>query len=165
MAARNSYWLNNDGLVVGFGTRKAEDKVGGVNRTAGSINQAVLDWGFGDLPTTSDVDNQVLTLPANAQIVSSKLYVVEAAAGGTSYAIGLSQPDGTVIDADGLHTDAQLVTANLVAGAWLEGSGALVGLTIGANPGQITVGATGTFTAGKYRLIVEYIQPKPVQTG
>ena len=147
-------------MIVGFGVRDVEDERAGVTNTAGDIEEVVLDFAYDDLPTYGQNDGRILSIPANSLIVSSRLNVKTAAAGGTSYTIGLHQADGTAIDADGLHTAAQLVTASLTAGAWLVGGGALVGAGTGAAAGQIVVAATGTFTAGEYRLIVEYMRPK-----
>lgn len=158
--SRESEWTNSDGLVVGFGVRDVEDLRGGAVSSDGMVEQVVLDFDYDDLPTNSATDGRVLTIPANAIILNSRLYVKTAAADGVSYTIGLNQADGTAIDADGLHTAAQLVTASLTAGAWLVGSGALVGATIGSAAGQIVVAASGTFTAGSYRLVVEYMIPK-----
>lgn len=156
--SRSNYWTNDDGLKVGFGTRTPEDKIAGLTRTAGAVEQVVLDFDYDDLPVVGGSDTQVLSIPAGSQIVSSKLNVKTAAAGGTSYNIGLYQADGTVIDADGI--DAGVLTAALTAGAWIENDGALVGASIGSAAGQIVVAATGTFTAGSYRLVIEYIKPK-----
>ncbi len=158
--SRSNYWTNDDGLKVGFGTRTPEDKIGGVTRVAGNVKEVVLDFNYDDLPGAGGSDLQVLSIPAGSQIIGSKLNVKTAAAGGTSYTIGLVEADGTAIDADGLHTALQLVTASLTAGAWLDGGGALIGASIGSADGQIVVGATGTFTAGAYRLVIEYIEPK-----
>lgn len=158
--SRGNEWTNDDGLIVGFGVRDVEDERAGVTNTAGDIEEIVLDFAYDDLPTYGANDGRILTIPANSLIVSSRLNVKTAAAGGTSYTVGLHQAGGTAIDADGLHTAAQLVTASLTAGAWLTGGGALVGAGIGANGGQIVVAATGTFTAGEYRLVVEYMRPK-----
>lgn len=156
---KSAEWVNDDGLHIGFGARTVEDKFAGKTRTAGVVDQVVLEFNYDDLPSYGATDNNILTIPANSVIVSSKLYVKTAAVGGTSYTIGLHESDGTAIDADGLHTAAQLVTASLTAGAWLAGGGALVGATIGSAGGQIVVADTGTYTAGSYKLVVEFIKP------
>ena len=158
--SRESEWVNDDGLHVGFGVRTAEDELAGVVSKGGNVEEVTLDFQYDDLPSYGATDGRILTIPANSIVLSSKLYVKTAAAGGTSYTIGLHESDGTAIDADGLHTAAQLVTASLTAGSWLVGGGALVGAEIGAAGGQIVVAATGSFTAGDYRLVVEFMRPK-----
>lgn len=150
----------HNGVRNWYGNRDGEEQLPAVIKTEGYVKQLVVDFDHASLPVDSADGSMVIEIPADSFIVSSKLHVKEAAAGGTSYTIGLTQSDGTAIDADGLHTAAQLVTAGLTEDAWLVGGGALVGATIGAAGGQIDVVATGTFTAGKYRLIVEYILPK-----
>ena len=110
---------------------------------------------FGDSsqqPTTSENDNQILTFPAFAVIKDVDVTVLETVSGGTNFNLGLSQPDGTVIDADGLVA-ASSVTA---VGAYQAGNGALVGASIGSAEGQLTLG--GTRTAGKVKVRIEYIQ-------
>jgi len=146
-----------NGVGNWFGPRVAEDKLPALIKTEGNEKLLVVDFNYDDLPTYGANGQMNIEIPADAFIVSTHLHVVTAAAGGTSYTIGLYQSDSTVIDADGLHTAAQLVTASLTEDAWLVGSGALIGASIGAAAGQITVAATGTFTAGSYRLYVKYI--------
>lgn len=103
-------------------------------------------------PTVSTEDNQIVTFPAFSVIKTVDISVLDAVSGGTNFSLGLSQPDGTVIDADGL---AASVTASAV-GAYASGSGALVNSSIGANEGQLTL--TSTRTAGRVKVRVEYIR-------
>lgn len=146
-----------NGVRNWYGPRGSEDKLPSLIKTEGNTKEVVIDFNYDDLPVESADGSMVLSLPADAFVVSSRLHVKTAAAGGTSYTIGFKQSDGTVIDVDGLHTAAQLVTASLLEDAWLVGGGALVGTGIGAAAGQVTVIAAGTFTAGSYSLVIEYI--------
>lgn len=115
--------------------------------------QYLIDFSDTDKqPTTSTNDNQIVTLPAYAVVKTVDITTLETVSGGTNYSLGLSQPDGTVIDADGL---AAAVTATAV-GSYTSGAGALVGASIGANDGQVTL--TSTRTAGKVKVRIEYIQ-------
>ena len=68
--------------------------------------------------------------------------------------LGLKEPDGTVIDVDGL--DAAVAQAVLISGARIVGDGALVGTTIGAADGQLVVTTGGTVTAGKFIVRIEF---------
>lgn len=139
-----------------YGTRDVEDVLG--SKYSGNHGLEVLEYTFSydDLPTTGQ-DQAILRIPANARIRSATLNVITAFAGGTSYNFGLSQPDGTVIDADGLDAAVALTAIDAV-GESVVMDGALVNNTagIGANAGQLTVAATGTFTAGKARVRIEY---------
>ena len=149
-----------NGVRNNYGPQTTQDKYPGLIKTECYTKQMVVDFNYDDLPVDSADGALAIVIPADAFILSSRLHVKTAAAGGTSYTIGLTESDCTAIDADGLHTAAQAVTANLTEDAWLVGGGALVGATIGAAGGQVDVVATGTFTAGSYRLIIEYILPR-----
>jgi len=138
------------------GARPVEDKLPSKYASSqGSVTQNIT-FNFDDLPTNGQ-DEAILRIPANSRVIKSTLRVITAFAGGTSYVIGLNQPDGTVIDADGLH--ASFVTAAIDAvGETVVGGGALVGNTAGTGTadGQVVVAATGTYTAGRAVLEVEY---------
>lgn len=111
---------------------------------------------YDNLPV-ADVDNEMLkAVPAGAQIVSAKLFVTEAWAGGTSISYGAyKKSDGTAIDADGY--DAAIATASLTAGAVIEGDGALIGASVGTDAAVLGATASGTYTAGKAKVILTYI--------
>lgn len=101
-------------------------------------------------------------IPAGSYIKSATAVVTQAAAGGTSVNIGLSSLSSagveSVIDADGI--DAGVLTAALAANLAVVCNGALVGGTagVGADNAYVTTAATGTFTAGKFKLVIEYIE-------
>ena len=149
-----------NGVRNNYGSQTTQDKFPGLIKTEGYTKEMVIDFNYDDLPVESADGALVIELPLDTFVVSSRLHVKTAAAGGTSYTIGLKQSDGTAIDVDGLHTAAATVTANLTEDAWLVGGGALVGASVGAAAGQVTVIAAGTFTAGSYRLVIEYILPR-----
>jgi hypothetical protein len=98
-------------------------------------------------------------IPAGAYVVRTTLQVDTAWTGGTDLQVGTTRQDGTTaIDLDGFHTAAQLVTANLTAGAVLAGGGADIGTVVDAsNDAYIKVTPNGTYTTGSARLIVDYI--------
>jgi hypothetical protein len=148
--------INSDGLLLRFGrdqgvrgakagvttsTTKRNELVlmvdlEGVARTIYSTdrnNDGTVD-GFSGLDTP---------LPANALILSQQAIQLEAPAGGTNFAVGTYQLNGTVDDADGIRT---------TAGA----NGVQVGTQLSAAR-YVGVVTTGTYTAGKYKIIVEYM--------
>lgn len=142
---------------VYYGPRGFENKVPSKLNTDGSVSELVIDFDFNSLPSTDATDALVLSIPANSKIESAVLFVKTAFAGGTSLAVGLSTTAGVAVDADGLITDANAPLANLnAAGKIVTGNGALVGVSSGAAATQVTVTATGTFTAGKATLVVKY---------
>lgn len=139
-----------------FGERSIENKL--PHQYAGSQGNKVIriDMSYDDLPTYG-TDESILAIPANAHIVKATFRVTEAFAGGTSYNIGLYEEDSTVIDADGIDAAVALAAINAV-GETVLCDGALVGNTagIGTAAGQVVFAATGTFTAGRGYLEVEY---------
>lgn len=97
-------------------------------------------------------------IPANASIVSATVTTREAAVGGTSFDVGLFQFDGTAVDATGLATVA-LADVDAVGKRFVGAGANTVPATAGVGPTDVTLGITGSgvFTAGKVRIIVEYV--------
>lgn len=139
-----------------YGVRDIENLLPSEHVThEGHVVQHIV-YNFDDLPA-SGLDAAILRIPANSRITGATLRVITAFAGGTSYVIGLEQADGTVIDADGVF--ASFLTAAIDAvGETVVAGGALVANTagIGTAAAQVVVTATGTFTAGKAVLELEY---------
>ena len=139
-----------------YGVREIEDKL--PSKYAGANGKEVHNYtfSFDDLPVTGD-DEAILRIPANARISRATLRIITAFAGGTSYNFGLSESDGTVIDADGIDAAVALTAIDAIGDVVLC-DGALVGslVGIGSEAGQLLVAATGTFTAGKAQLEIEY---------
>ena len=156
-------WTNPDGLQVQFGEQDVA-RVGSVHAPSKRI---VIDWDFSDLPSfTADLNNDGTkngffggdaNVPAGAFITNAYVIVTAAFTGGTSYNIGTYKADGTAIDADGI--DAGVLTAALGANAAVVCNGASVGgvLTY-ADAGYVVIAATGTFTTGEAKLVIEYIE-------
>lgn len=177
-------WTNADGLQVRFGSDWADPALrknrAGTLRTAGAIKQIEYDLDFQHLPVgvnfSADLNNDGtkdgfyngdVSIPANASIVSAYIVMGATAVGGTSIAVGLYQANGTAISANGIVTATAGVTANLTAGKRINGDGAFTATAagtagIGATAGYIGITTVGTFTAGKGRLVILYIDPKPV---
>lgn len=135
-----------------FGPREVEREVPSKTNTNGVVEQIIVEFDF-DCLNQADAggaagDNLRLDIPADAYIKSSVLFVTEAFVGGTSIEIG------SEADADGLDTVA---VADLVEDAVIVNDGALVGAAWDSSPSTVELSATGTFTAGKGRLVVEYI--------
>ena len=147
-----------NGVRNWYGPRGSEDKLPGLIKTTGMEKTMYYDFAYDDLPAESADGSMSIEIPADSLITNATIHVKTAAAGGTSYNFGLYESDGTVIDADGI--DAAIATATLAEDAWVVCDGALVGATIGAAAGQLRVAATGTFTAGEYRLQIDYVLPR-----
>jgi len=170
-------WMNPSGIVVRNGrdwiAQKSRGNRGGTLSTMGAVKQIEIDVDAKRLPAgavnyTTDRGNTGtatgfytgdVSIPAYANIVSAELVVGETFLGGTTLDVGLFELDGSAIDADGLIAAAAV--ADLTIGERIVGAGAVIGETVGSEQAYIGLTATGTFTAGKGRLIIKYIDPVP----
>lgn len=148
-----------------YGPMEIEQKFGG--ETDNSVFKTVV-WTFdyNDLPDAS-TNGLDYVIPANSTIVSAKLQIITAftsTSTTTDLTVGLQKADGTQIDDDGLITAVHAdQTAIGTKGRLIDGAsgtaGALINRTIGTSDGELVVTPTaGDLTAGKARLIVEYIK-------
>lgn len=153
-------WTNSDGLEVRFTGPEAGQT--GAESVGGAIKELVVDFDFATAITAAANAHESF-IPAGSYILSATLIVTTAAtSGGTAtLTIGLSQKDGTVIDADGI--DATIALADLAAAKVVKCDGALSGgvASIGAANGYVYTTPTtagNAFTAGRGRLVIEYIE-------
>ena len=151
----NSTWVNDDGLLVRYGLNQGKrDNKAGHTSSNGKEQELVLELTLTGAARTlysTDLNNDGTkngfsgldaTLPAGAIITGQRSVVLETPAGGTNYAVGTYVAAGTVVDADGIRT---------TAGA----DGALVGTQLAA-AAHVTAVTTGTYTAGKVKVIINY---------
>lgn len=149
-------YTNADGLRVLTNGDAGVAAQNGVNAaSAKKTMTAIVDLTKGDQDFTNGED---AFIPAGSFITAASMIVTTAAAGGTNVVLGLKEADGTVIDADGI--DAAVLTAALAANKAVACDGALVGgtATVGAANAHLSVDVTGTFTAGVFTLVIEYIE-------
>jgi hypothetical protein len=152
------------GVAAHYGTRETTGQYGAQQNSSGLVKSAVWDFTYNTLPTAG-ANNLQFVIPANATIVSARL-VVDTAFTSTStttdLTVGLQTSAGVEIDNDGLLTAANATQTTIgVANSVITGSGALVGLGIGAAAGELVVAATSTdLLTGSGRVIVEYIYNK-----
>lgn len=159
-------WHNSDGLPVRFGLSQGRRKntvsgAGklGVVRTAGETKTAELNLdlaGAARTMYTADRNNDGTMdgfelgldtfIPAGAIITGILVEQLVAPAGGTSYSVGTYQVDGTAISA------TALVNAGTVATVPLAGL---------AQNSFITASTVGTYTAGKLKVLIHYVEPGP----
>lgn len=149
-----------------YGPRVTNKKFGGVLPSRGPVRTAVWDFNYDDLPVSDATNKMVLRIPANTYIIEAYFQVITAFAGGTTYDIDLVETDGTAIgtgedklwDALALASiDATEVIAELKSStsAGTNAGNALMAKTDAE--GQLQVVATGTFTAGRARIVIEYL--------
>lgn len=145
------------GSRTSFGRRFAEKKAAHVVPSS-LVKTMVVPFHFDDLAVPGDAldDATYGLLPANAQIITSYLYVEEAFVGGTDYDIGLYEADGTVITTVGIDN---VLVAALTANTWIPNNGSLVnGSGIGPNAGQVIIAPNGVFTSGRGKIVIEYLE-------
>lgn len=154
------------GVENHYGPRSTDKKFGGVIPGKGLIKQGVWVFDYDDLPAASTTNDMVLTIPANSIILDAYFHVITAFAAGTSYDIDLVETDGT---ANGTGVDKMWdalavaeIDASEVAAAMKSSthagtnSGNIIGTKL-TTAGQLAVAETGVFTAGRGRIVVEYL--------
>lgn len=170
-------WFNADGLVVDFArSRKILTNRPFAVKTYGATTEVHLKFDLSLITATeetftTDRDNDGTNdgfnsgdfyIPDQAFLESAEIYMTDtAAAGGTSVAAGTYEVDGTAIDADGLVTATEGVTADLAANDKLVGTGAQVGTAV-TQKAYVALVTAGTFTAGKGTLVIKYTRPQYV---
>lgn len=174
---------NSDGLVVKYPGYYA-DPANNTNQvrtvqTYGATRQIFVDYDLTQIPTGTTSFSTDLTnagtvngfndgdprLPANASVTKVIVLTTVAHTGGTSFTVGTYSLGGTTLSANSLVTATEGAIANFgTIGLRTYGAGALVSTSAGtagvgvydAYPGITT---SGTYTAGKGRIIIEYIEP------
>lgn len=181
-------WTNADGLQVRFGSdwtspALRKNRPGKVN-SFGTIKEIEIDFDLKQIAAgatnfSADLNNDGtndgfyngdVSIPAFSSIVGGYVVSGETAVGGTSMKISLYQANGTVISDGGLLTAAAGVTANLVKGDRINLNGALVSTTagtdgVGANRAFIGITNVGTFTAGRGKIVIQYIEAAALPTA
>ena len=149
-------FLNADGQVIRFGRDQGKRGArAGVTTSTTKMNELVLTIDLEGaagarftMDRTGDGTNDGFSgldtpIPARARIISQNVIELEAPAGGTNFTVGTFQINGTAIDADGIR---------VAAGT----NGAQVGTQL-TQDSYVGVTTTGTYTAGIYKVIVEYM--------
>lgn len=173
--ARIDSYQNSDGLLINYSKNSWPYNVprGVISDPA---NFLIMDVDLTKIGTTltgypADLNNDGTTdgfsdqnnyLPAGASVTSVTWITTEIAVGGTSWELGTYSQDGTIVDRDGLMTSTEGVIANMDhVGDRIMGNGAYVATTagtsgVGTSNEYVALYVTGTFTAGKARVIVRY---------
>lgn len=160
-------YVNADGLTVRFGKEQgARGFKAGVTTGAGKRRELVLDvdlvaLGAGGTGFTADLNNDGVNeafagpngsvmntpLPVGSVITGARMITEVTPAGGTDFTVGTYQRDGTVVSNNGILTTAGTV------------QGAQVGTQVSAATGPwfVAAKATGTYTAGRVKIVVEYM--------
>lgn len=147
-----------NGVRYYLGPRPATDIDNVTNITVyGDTAQVEIYWTYDQLPDPTNANYIWGYIPANSIILRAWYEVIVPFAGGTSYDIGFEDVDGNAINVDGLWNDLLLASINVA-----QERGLSAGDALGTAPTldmYFIVTATGTFTAGQLRLVVEYAPP------
>lgn len=149
-----------------YGPRETNEGLPNSVATYGVVRQLEVYFDFADvnagLPTANaDTDAGTLLIPAGSLVKDVYIEVSTAFVSGTpttdTVLIGVESASGGTVDADGFFAVATVNPADLTVG-WIKGDGALIGKTVGTVAVQVSLDTgVGTLTAGKGRLVVEYI--------
>lgn len=155
-------YTNNDGLEVRFGSDIGKRGMrAAVTTGAGKRRELVLEidlpkLGAGGTGFTSDLNNDGTNeafnpsntpLPVGAIIDQVRIVELVAPAGGTGIVIGTYRESGAVVDDDGITTNIAGTAGAQVGTAVLQATG----------PWFVAAKATGTYTAGKIKVVIEFI--------
>lgn len=174
--ARDNTWTNPDGLVVGFGTHTEDNDVAAVYQSAGGFVTVAVEYTLADLPDTFAAANrkpQEVIIPRGSVIKNAWLHclVAPTSGGAATLDIGTWGINDSADDVDGLVADATIAEIGVI-GSVIKLDGPLVADAATAASDQQAVGTvanddvvlcasyeTAVFTAGKVRLVVEYLPP------
>ena len=174
-------WTNADGLQVPMGNFW-NDRNNFLNQprtvqTYGPEKCIQIDYDLtlianGEVTYTCDLNNDAtldgfstgdVFLPAYSSVTRCIILPTVAAAGGTSIKLGTFALTGSAIDDDFIITATEGVKANIdTIGARVYGDGALLATTaetasVGAADAYLAFTGSGTFTAGKGKIYIFYI--------
>ena len=157
-------WINDDGLRVRFGNELAEpSRIGAPADNVAGTRQLIADIRFDEMPAAGAgaafiQGEPAVAIPAGALLRKATLITIDAftSGGASTLDIGLADADGVAIDADGV---AAAVAKTSIDGVGEEavGAGALIGTKMAQNAYLTLTVGTATFTAGRAKLIVEYM--------
>lgn len=144
------------GRFTHYGPRGVDQKFGDAQSRVG--NDTIVEYVFDgdDLPTPSDVNEMVATIPAGSLILEATVFALEDAAGAGPLVASLADPDGS-----DLVALISATTANLTAGSAAFGEGAGVEAAIASAKQLVVTGVTG----GKFKLHVKYRAPEADAAG
>lgn len=149
-------FLNADGLVTRTGRDQgSRGSRAGVTSSLGKIQELCFEVALaGAARTTFTMDRNRdgtndgfsgldTPIPTGARIISQRIITVETPAGGTSFQVGTFTEAGAVVVADGIRTAA-------------GGDGSQINTQATQNL-FVAMTTTGTYTAGRVKVIVEYM--------
>lgn len=149
-------WTNADGLLIRFGTTRAEEATDG--STLADEKTLKVKITGGTTIDLADINGDRPDLPAGALITDALLVADTAWTGTGTLTIGLGNASGVAIDANGIDDAVDVDTVLAAAGDVVACDGALVDktATIGSAAGYVYTTESGT-VAGTATLHLKYI--------
>lgn len=140
-----------------YGRRLEEGQHSSVYHVDGNVFRQETTFRFDQLPTFT-LDELHQRVPSNARVLGFTIKVHEdfTATSATVVNFGLYEPDGTVVDLDGLA--AAVGIGGLVSGAILDGAGALVGANtvLGVDAHIVVAPDVDDLLTGEATIVLEY---------
>jgi hypothetical protein len=163
-------WLDNTGLYQEYGLEQVVPQVAGEYRMPGPQRLIELKLDLTALTTTAGTPipgTTSVNFPAGFTVDRIEVEAITAATGATAtLSLGLVRTDRTTeIDFDGLLVAAPLANMDTAGetvtySKGVSGAGALVGTTVGSNPGYLVANwNTAAFTAGVVMIRIYYSKP------
>jgi hypothetical protein len=155
---------NVDGVINYFGPRDPiSENINFSVHKSGEVHELVTVFSYDNLPvvTSNNYDPSLYNIPANSIILSAWIETLTPFTIATSTPlldIGLTELDGTAIDADGLFADVAVASMSAV-GERVIGAGALIGTSVALTSYLNATVSGGTHGAGKLRLVIRYSPP------
>lgn len=165
MSAREEYWSNQDGLVVGFGQRDVSCNSAKKIAVEGAVEELVLDLTDATLlEDTQAVDGNAVVngseIPAGSLIVSATLVVTEAFTSGGAAVLDIGTYDAdsaAAVDDDSIF--AAVALGALGANAVVVGAGADIGAVVTQRVKVAATFDTQAYDTGKARVVIKYQPP------
>lgn len=164
-------WMDNTGLYQKYGLEQVANQVAGEYRYNGPVRCIEIDLDLTTLTTTAGTvipGTDSVNFPAGFVVDKIEVFTetVATSGGAATLNLGLVRQDrSTEIDNDGFIAalaltamDAAGETTVLTKGS--TGAGALIGATVGSNPGYLAANAgTAVYTAGRVKIRIYYHKP------
>ena len=160
-------WLNNDQLLIRYGTEEAQTGGGGEFRWNGPFTEVEIDivWNKLNAFGTRTILDETVRIPNGVLLTSAEIEVVVPFTSGGSATLDLGFYDmdrTTAYDADGIDAAVALTALDAV-GETTACDGALINTILANNTPNLISATVGTanFTAGQAKLRLRYFVPTP----
>ena len=157
-------YINADGLytVTGLAQGAVQDKGTAVDDVRKTLVYTIDFKTLGSTFGAANIDPNDPAIPAGAYIVDAYLITSTGvtSGGAATLSVGTYLADGTAVSAGGV-TSASAITTVDTAGKVLKCAGTLVNAAATTGAAPVYIGAlwgTAAFTAGKGKLVIEYVQ-------